>query len=201
VAARGGTAVIGGVRLELDGDQLTVTGSDAFAIVSATDGEARRITPQEALRLTECEPGEPAAPRLDDHHELVAAAVGGPLRHQPGRVSDALQGVRGKLWRLIYDHRDTFDDNLLFTRSDLDEAHDAINERPLLESATQRFANATRERSPTDVAALLVELWRDDRLCVPPEDAGPTEPSIICSMGVRLRGASIESAARSAAAR
>ncbi len=179
----------------------TVTGSDAFAIVSATDGEARRITPQEALRLTECEPGEPAAPRLDDHHDLVAAAVGGPLRHQPGRVSDALQGVRGKLWRLIYDHRDTFDDNLLFTRSDLDEAHDAINERPLLESATQRFANATRERSPTDVAALLVELWRDDRLCVPPEDAGPTEPSIICSMGVRLRGASIESAARSAAAR
>lgn len=164
----------------------TVTGSDAFAIVSATDGEARRITPQEALRLTECEPGEPAAPRLDDHHELVAAAIGGPLRHQPGRVSDALQGVRGKLWRLIYDHRDTFDDNLLFTRNDLDEAHDAINERPLLESATQRFANAIRERSPTDVAALLVELWRDDRLCVPPEEAGTTEPSIICSMGLRL---------------
>ena len=163
----------------------TVTGSDAFAIVSATDGEARRITPQEALRLTECEPGEPAAPRLDDHHELVAAAIGGPLRHQPGRVSDALQGVRGKLWRLIYDHRDTFDDNLLFTRNDLDEAHDAINERPLLESATQRFANAIRERSPTDVAALLAELWRDDRLCVPPEDAGPTEPSIICSIGLR----------------
>lgn len=63
----------------------------------------------------------------------------------------------------------------------------AINERPLLESATQRFANAIRERSPTDVAALLVELWRDDRLCVPPEDAGPTEPSIICSMGLQLQ--------------
>ena len=89
----------------------------------------------------------------------------------------------------------------MFTRSELDEAHDAINERPLLESATQRFANAIRERSPIDVAALLTELWRDGRLCVPPEDAGTTEPSIICSMGLRLRGASIESAARLAAAR
>ncbi|MCY4632146.1 MAG: hypothetical protein OXE75_14865, partial [bacterium] len=132
-----------------------------------------------------CEPGEPAALRLDDHHDLVATAVGGPLRHQPGRVSDALGGVRGKLWRLIYDHRDDFEDNLLFTRSELDEAHDAINERPLLESATQRFANAIRERSPADVAALLVELWRDDRLCVRPEGSGTTEPSIICSMGLR----------------
>lgn len=163
----------------------TVTGSDAFAIVSATDGEARRIAPQEALRLAECEPGEAAAPRLDEHHDLVATAVGGPLRHRPGRVSDALQGIRGKLWRLIYDHRDDFEDNLLFTRSELDEAHDAINERPLLESATQRFANAVRERSPTDVAALLVELWRDDRLCVPHEQAGTAEPAIICSMGLR----------------
>ena len=163
----------------------TVTGSDAFAVVSATDGEARRIAPQEALRLAECEPGEAAAPRLDDHHDLVATAVGGPLRHQPSRVGDALQGVRGKLWQLIYHHRDDFEDNLLFTRSELDEAHDAINERPLLESATQRFANAIRERSPTDVAALLVELWRDDRLCAPPENAGTTEPSIICSMGLR----------------
>ena len=62
----------------------TVTGSDAFAIVSATDGGARRIAPQEALRLAECGPGEPAALRLDDHHDLVATAVGGPLRHQPG---------------------------------------------------------------------------------------------------------------------
>lgn len=38
-----------------------------------------------------------------------------------------------------------------------------------------------------DLAALLVELWRDDRLCVPPEEAGTTETSIICSMGLRLQ--------------
>ena len=164
----------------------TVTGSDAFAVVNASDGEARRITPQEALRLAECEPDEPAAPSLKDHHELVAAAIGGPLRHQPGKATGALQGVRGKLWRLIYDHRDTFDDNLLFTTAELSEAHDAINDRPLLESATQRFANAIRDRTPNDVAALLVELWRDDRLCVaPPEESTDTEPSIICSIGLR----------------
>ncbi|MCY3561817.1 MAG: helicase-related protein [bacterium] len=164
----------------------TVTGSDAFAVVAAADGEARRITPQEALRLAQCEPDEPAAPRLADHHELVAAAIGGPLRHQPGRATGALQGVRGKLWRLIYDHRDAFEDNLLCTAADLHAAHDAVNERPLLESATQRFANALRDRTPADVAALLVELWHDDRLCTAPPDASAqAEPSIICSMGLR----------------
>ena len=113
----------------------TVAGADAFAFVEP-NGQAGRVTPQEALRLAECDPSTPSVQRLDDHHDLTAAALGGPLRTPVGRATGALQGVRGKVWRRLHEHMDNLTDNLLFTRSDLEAAHDAINERPLYESAT-----------------------------------------------------------------
>lgn len=62
----------------------------------------------------------------------------------------------------------------------------STNERPLYESATQRLASAVRQRSVEDLAALVVDMHHDGRLCVPPapESAG-TEPTIVCTMGMR----------------
>ena len=161
----------------------TVAGADAFAFVEPT-GQARRVTPQEALRLAECKPSTPSVQRLDDHHDLTAAALGGPLRTPTGRATGALQGVRGKVWRRLHDQMDSFTDNLLFTKADLEAAHDAINERPLYESATQRLAKAVRDRSADDLAALVVDLHNDHRLCVPPTpDDTDNEPTIVCTMG------------------
>ena len=163
----------------------TVAGADAFAFVEP-GGQARRTTPQEALRLAECEPSTPAVPRLDDHHDLTAAALGGPLRTPTGRATGALQGVRGKVWRRLYEHMDSLTDNLLFTKADLEAAHDAINERPLYESATQRLAKAVRDRSVEDLAALVADLHNDNQLCVPPApDNADNEPIIVCTLGLR----------------
>ncbi len=165
----------------------TVTGADAFAFVEPS-GQARRVTPQEALRLAECKPDTPSAPRLDDHHDLTAAALGGPLRTPAGRATGALQGVRGRVWRRLHDQMDSFTDNLLFTRADLEAAHDAMNERPLYESATQRLAKAVRDRNDDDLAALVVDLHNDNRLCVPPAaDGTDNEPTIVCTVGLRAR--------------
>ena len=162
----------------------TVAGADAFAFVEP-GGQARRVTPQEALRLAECKPDTPSAPRLNDHHDLTAAALGGPLRTPTGRATGALQGVRGKVWRRLHDQMDSFTDNLLFTKADLETAHDAMNERPLYESATQRLAKAVRDRSVDDLAALVVDLHNDNRLCVPPTpDGTDNEPTIVCTMGL-----------------
>ncbi len=163
----------------------TVTGSDAFAAVEASTAQARRVTPQEALRRVRCEPTTPSAPRLHNHHELVTAALGGPLHAASGRTITSLQGVRAKVWNTLHSHMRSFDDNLLFSAEELSQAHDLINESPLLESATQRLANAVRDRSPIDLAALVVDLWRDGRLCEPPpRNDDDAAPSIICSMGL-----------------
>ncbi|MDE0067082.1 MAG: hypothetical protein OXN44_09455, partial [Acidimicrobiaceae bacterium] len=162
-----------------------VTGTDVFAFVEPS-GQARRVTPQEALRLAECKPDTPSERRLEDHHDLTAAALGGPLRTPSGRATGALQGVRGKVWRRLHDQMDRFTDNLLFSRADLEKAHDAMNERPLYEAATQRLAQAARERSTDDLAALVVDLHKDNRLCMPPPSEGTdADPVIVCTMGFR----------------
>ena len=61
-----------------------------------------------------------------------------------------------------------------------------MNERPLSDAATQSLAKAARERSVDDLAALVVDLHNDDRLCVPaaPDGAG-NEPAVVCTMGLR----------------
>ncbi len=163
----------------------THAGADAFAFIEPS-GNGRRVTPQEALRLAESEPSTPPTPRLDGHHDLVAAALSGALRTPTGRTSGALQGVRGKVWNRFDGQLDNFTDTLWVTKADLEAALDAINERPLYDSAIQRLARALRERSDDDLAALIVDLHSDDRLCVPPVPQGDhAEPSIVCSMGLR----------------
>ena len=163
----------------------TATGADAFAFVDP-GGAGGRVTPQEALRIAQCDPDTPSVPRLDDHHALTAAALEGPLRTPVGRATGALQGVRGKVWQTLHDHMDNFRDNLLFARADLAAAHDAINEHPLTNAATQHLAKARRERSVDDLAALVVDLHKDKRLCVLPEpDAAAHDPVIVCTMGLR----------------
>ncbi len=162
-----------------------VAGADAFGFVEP-GGDERRVTPQEALRMAECEPDTPSVARLPDHHDLTAAALGGPLKAPTGRATGALQGVRGKVWRMLHEQMDSFKDNLLFSKADLARAHDAMNERPLYETATHRLSKAARDRSTDDLAALVVELHNDGRLCVPPAPEGTdADPVIVCTMGFR----------------
>ena len=162
----------------------TVTGSDAFAFVSP-DGEQKRITAQESLKLAACDPSTPPLPRLNDHYELTAAAFDGPLRAPLGQTTGALQGIRRKVWQTLQAHIDTFEDNLLFTLTEIQTAHDAINDHPLKESATNTLAKAATERSPKDLAALVVSLWKNDMLCIPPQTTTQTEATSICAMGFR----------------
>lgn len=65
-------------------------------------------------------------------------------------------------------------------------AHGAIDERPLYEAVTQRLAKAARDRSTDDLAASVVELHNDGRLCVSPAPEGTdSEAVIVCTMGFR----------------
>ena len=163
----------------------TVTGSDAFAF-TGTDGESRCITPQEALHLARCEPETKPAVRLADHHEMVAIALDGPLRAPPTKATGVLMGVREKCWQKLSGHRATMAPSLFVDPDELDTALDAISQRPLYEAVKQRLSNAIRNRTPEDLAALVIDLHRDDRLCLPATPSGArTEPSIICSMGLR----------------
>ncbi|MXW41686.1 MAG: NgoFVII family restriction endonuclease [Acidimicrobiia bacterium] len=163
----------------------TVAGSDAFAF-TGTDGESRHITPQEALRRARCEPETKPAVHLEDHHEMVATALNGPLRASPSKATGALLGVRGQCWRKLHTHRTTMKPSLFTDADELDTVLDAINERPLKETVKQKLSSAIRNRTTEDLAALVIQLHRDGQLCLPaPQSGTQTEPSIIGSLGLR----------------
>lgn len=163
----------------------TVTGSDAFAFVP-TGGRGERITPQRALAMAACEPGESPPPRLPQHHDLVQAAFAGPLTAPPERPGETPTGVRGLVWNRLEPLRDTLSDNLLFSREDLEAALNDLAAHPLQSPAAERLSKARRQRSNEDLAALLVNLHQDGQLCEYPDTSdqeGRPEPRVICSMG------------------
>ncbi len=163
----------------------TVSGADAFAFTDI-DGESQHITPQEALRTTYCTPETKPANRLEDHHDMVAIALDGPLRAPPNKATGALLGVRAKCWQKLNDHRATMTPSLLVNPEELDAALDTITQRPLLEAVKQKLSNAIRNRTPEDLAALVIDLHKDNQLCVPvSQNNTQAEPSIICSMGLQ----------------
>ncbi len=162
----------------------TVTGSDSFAFVRRS-GEARRISPQEALRTARCQPDSPARPPLPDHHDLVAAAFAGPLTTPPEKVAVKPTGVRGRCYDKLKAHMSNPQLNLLITDDDLNAALEDLRRFPLLEGATQTLAKALRERKPPDLAHLIVSLHRDGLLSAYPDTGfARLEPRVICSMGL-----------------
>lgn len=173
--AENGTGVVVYTQTELGYDSLAVTN---------TAGESRLLSPYEALRLTQCEPDTPRSPRLDQHHELVAQAVTGPLQSPVAHLEGALTGVRKRCWDRLTRHKANVE-GTLFDNDALDTALDTLYRRPLRESATQALANALRERTPEGVADLIVMLHADDRLCVDAKEIADDELRIVCSMGLR----------------
>ncbi len=164
----------------------TALGVDAFALVPHR-GRPRGISPQEALRLSECTSDTPSTGRLTGHFEMVAQAIRGPLRSAPSEQLMGKQGgVIGKCWRRLSRHRDTLPPNLRYTAADLDEALNDLHEPHDL--AFKELAKALDAGvADEDLAALLVQLWRDGFLAKPRHDQegqARSESRVICSMGL-----------------
>ena len=163
----------------------TVTGSDAFALIHRS-GAARRITPQEALRMAKCEPATPPRPPLPDHHDLVAAAFKGPLTTPPGKVAVVPTGVRGRCYQKLKNFKSNPQLDLLAPQQELNAALEDLRRYPLQPSALQTLARALRERTPADLAALITDLHREQMLGEYPDPSTSNqEPRVICSIGVK----------------
>ena len=164
----------------------TAEGNDALAWV---DQSGRSITESQfaILKAAECEPDTPALPRLDKHHDLVAQGVeliaaeeiriGGQL----GRPSGARFRVYERLKRYADDTRGT-----LFQSQQLLRAIEATYNHPLRQVAIDLLNRLLRAGiSDEDLAARVLELHEDGRLCIIHEAEETQEPKIICSLGLR----------------
>ncbi|WP_347245972.1 helicase-related protein [Thermogutta sp.] len=164
----------------------TAEGNDALAWI---DREGNSVTESQfaILKAAECDPDTPALPRAEDHHELVAKgvrlivetekSVGGQL----GRPSGARFRTYERLKRYAEQIKGT-----LFDSSELLKAIEDIYKYPLLQSATDTLNRQLKSGiSDQDLAALVIALRQDGRLCRVEEKGGPGEPQVICSLGLR----------------
>ena len=163
----------------------TGEGNDALAWVG-TDGETVTESQFEILKAAECSPETPAQPRQENHHDLVRKgvdfivaeekSVGGQL----GRPS----GARFRTYARLKRYAEAIEDSL-FATPELAKAIEEVYRFPLRQSATDILNRQLRSGiSDEKLAALVMALRNDDRLCLVDDEERSSEPQIICSLGL-----------------
>ena len=164
--------------------------NDALAWIDS-DGQSVTESQFAILQAAACQPDTKALPPLEEHHRLVEAAarlivseersVGGQL----GRPS----GARFRTYERLKDYASEVEGTLLETRV-LRQVIEAIYRYPLRQTAADTLNRQLRSSiSNGDLAALVIDLWETERLCIIEEDRQTREPQIVCSLGLRVRGA------------
>ncbi len=161
----------------------TERGIDALAFTTP-GGDSQLLSPYEALRIARCTPDTPAVEPFPEHHDLVAQAVTGPLQSPAAHLEGALTGVRKRVWDRLTGYQQRYADTL-FDTPDLKLAMDTLYRKPLLETAIQTLAKALRERTPEELAELVVLLYKEDRLVVSDDDLTDDDIRIVSSLGIR----------------
>ncbi|MDE0635979.1 MAG: NgoFVII family restriction endonuclease, partial [Candidatus Poribacteria bacterium] len=164
--------------------------NDALAWIDR-DGQSVTESQFAILQAGACEPDTEALPSLEEHHRLVEEAarliaseersVGGQL----GRPS----GARFCTYERLKDYASEVEGTLLETRA-LRQVIEIIYRYPLRQTATDTLNRQLRSGiSNEDLAALVIDLWETDRLCIIEEERQTSEPQIVCSLGLRTNGA------------
>jgi superfamily II DNA or RNA helicase len=167
----------------------TPEGNDALAWMN-DKGESVTESQYQILRMAECPPETRALTRQSNHHELVKKAVelivteektvGGQL----GRPSGARFRTYERLKRYEGGVKGT-----LFESPELAKVIEEIYRYPLRQTATDTLNRQLRSGiSDQDLAALVIALRQEERLCLIHEEEQAQEPRIICSLGLAKKG-------------
>ena len=162
--------------------------NDALAWIDR-DGQSVTESQFTILQAAACEPDTEALPSLEEHHHLVEEAarlitsgersVGGQL----GRPS----GARFRTYERLTQHAADMEGTLFNTR-ELKQVIEAIYRHPLRQTATDTLNRQLRSSiSNEDLAALVIDLWETERLCIIEEERQTREPQIVCSLGLATK--------------
>ena len=164
--------------------------NDALAWIDR-DGQSVTESQFAILQAAACQSDTAALSPFEEHHRLVEEAarliaseersVGGQL----GRPS----GARFRTYERLKDYASEIEGTLLSTPQ-LKQVIEAIYRHPLRQTATDTLNRQLRSSiSNEDLAALVIDLWETDRLCIVEEERQTREPQIVCSLGLRTSGA------------
>jgi superfamily II DNA or RNA helicase len=164
----------------------TSAGADALAWVDSAGG---RVTDSQyrILKAAECEPGTPAVPRLQDHHNLVEKAVQG-LAEEEKTIGGGLGRPSGARFR-TYERLKRYADQVkgtLFDSQQLQRAMEDVYKYPLRESAAETLNRQMKTGADDEtIVRLAMALREEARLSVIHEDGDEeSETQIVCSLGL-----------------
>lgn len=166
----------------------TADDNDALAWM---DTQGRSVTESQyaILRAVECAPDTPSVPRHPDHHQWVAEGVALVVREdrQSGGQLGRPSGARFRAYERLKVHAEDIK-GTLFESPVLHKAIEQIYRHPLRQTATDTLNRQLRAGIANEtLAALVVALYEEDRLCLVQEEQASHEPHIICSMGLVAR--------------
>jgi superfamily II DNA or RNA helicase len=145
------------------------------------------------FRAAACPPDTPALPRAENHHDLVARCVQIVTEEQTafGGQLGSLRSVRRKLWERLDRYRTVQKANpTLFTSqllAQLEPVLDLLWRFPLKRAAQDAISRQMRLGITDEALAdLVIRRAADENLCEvsDPDETGPAEPKVICSMGL-----------------
>lgn len=165
--------------------------NDALAWIGP-DGEVVSGSQLAVLKMAACEPDEPALPRRDDHHELVRMSVE-RLADEEKQVGGQLgrpSGARFRAYERLKRHQEDVAGSL-FDTLDLRRAIEDIYRFPLRSIAVDALNRQMRAgASDSELAQLVIDLRSEGVLCQAGDDVVANEPKVICSLGLKTKGAS-----------
>lgn len=165
----------------------TAEGNDALAYV---DRHSNSVTQSQLaiLRLAACEPDTIAIARDRQHHQLVLNGVEMLLTEE--RSTGGQLGSRKSAKYRTYERLKAYVDreqerNPLLVPPELAKTVEEIYIYPFRQSAIDRLNYRLREGiNDEQLVNLVLDLRKDDRLCIISEDEQPQQSQIICSLGI-----------------
>ena len=159
--------------------------NDALAWINL-NGESVTESQFAILQAAACQPETEALPPLEEHHHLVEAAarlIGSEERSVGGQLGRP-SGARFRTYERLKDYASEIEGTLLSTPQ-LKQVIEVIYRYPLRQTATDTLNRQLRSSiSNEDLAALVIDLWETERLCIVEEEQQTREPQIICSLGL-----------------
>ncbi|EDN69406.1 helicase-like protein [Beggiatoa sp. PS] len=169
-----------GVLMYMD----TPEGHDAIIWLDH-QGQLVSESPEDILKAAACSPETMALPRHDNHHRLVQQGVKF-LLGSDRLLTGGLGKKNGARYRTYMRLKAYLEKQGTLLEPDLQKAIDAIYKYPLQLTAVD-ILNLQWHAGILDsgLAATVVTLYQDERLCIIHEHERKQEPQIICSLGLK----------------
>lgn len=163
----------------------TSQSNDALAWVNRA-GDSVTQSQLAILQAAECLPDTPSLARDLQHHDLVKSGVK-HLVAEEKTIGGQLGKPSSARYRIYYRLKKYADEikGTLFDTQELAKAVEEIYRYPLRQTATDVLNRQLKNViSDQQLAELVIALRQEDRLCYVEDDTKPSEPQIICSMGL-----------------